>query len=495
MSETENRVWDSVDWENNYKSLKTTLEKAIRIARTTTDLREAKDILIKAQAGFKEIKLRGEHREELFRNLQDEFARINEKMAEERGKFEQEAFFNYTELKLKVEEVVYRVEKETDWREAKKNLIEVQQAFKGLRLIKEQREELYNKVQKAFDAVNFRQQQESMTFQEESTTHFLHLKPLVEKALEFADKGSNFAEIRDYLIQIQGEFRGIKLEKEKREKLYGTLQEAFDILNRRVEETRAKTREVADQNFEYYQQEIKEIADEAATATQFKELRERIRSLQTTLKDSLLLREQKDSLYASLQDSFSLINQRQDQERSTFETEAAANYKRLNKMVADGLQQAQESNEFRETREFLKKIQGEFKGIRMIREHREELYSRLQTAFATLRERTDTYFREKQKNWEVKMEFRLKDLSVSILELQMEITKNREHQEELETQLEIVEQKAGESPARLMVLAQLQSVKENIRKNELRIEAFTQEMEALQLRLGDRTDEEEENQS
>jgi|GEM_PF-769718 hypothetical protein len=484
MDQREFSGFDSLQWENNYKLLKSELEKAFKQAHTEKNTREAKDILIRAQGRFKEYRLRPEDREELYRWLQDEFLLINEKIAQEKNQYELEAYNNYTQLKLQVDEAIYQAGRQDDWREAKRWLIEAQSGFKGLRLVKEQREELYNKLQKAFDEVNLRSERENLSFQQESIDNYNRLKPVIEKALEEVDTLADFADLREKLIGIQNEFRGIRLEKEKREMLYSRLQKAFDILNQRVSEKREKNQVLSDQNYEYFSEQVQQIAKDASESNSFKEAREKIKNIQAELRDSVLLHEQKDLLYSSLQESFQIINTRQDKERAIFENEAVANYKRISKLVADGLQQAQDSNEFRETREFLKKIQGEFKGIRMVKEQREELYSRLQTAFSVLRERTDNYFREKEKNWEVKMEFRLKDLSVHILELQMEISRDREKMEELETQYEILEQKPGDSPAKLMVMAQIQSIRSGIHRNEALIIETQAEKEALEARLG-----------
>ncbi len=491
MTEHDFNSWDSPDFDKNYQSLKNKLEDAFRRTHRCSDLREAKTILIQVQSEFKNFRLRGPEREELYGRLQEEFQVVNHKIEQEKSHFEQEAYYNYTELKIKVEEAIYQAEKCEDWREAKKYLIEAQQSFRGLRLVREQREELYNKLQLAFDHVNARQSSDQLNFQHEALINIQKLKPMVEDALREAATSSNFQDTRDKLIRVQNEFRGIRIEKESREQLYQKLQEAFDILNKRVEEERAKVHTLADQNYEYFSEQVMLVKKEAATTSSFKEVRDKIRELQAQLRDSLLHREQKDQLYQELQESFTLINHRQDQEREVYESESQANYRRLGKMVADGLQQAQESNEFRETREFLKKIQGEFKGIRMQRDQREELYSRLQSAFMILRERTDQYFREKQKNWEVRMEFHLKDLSVNILDLQMEIAKEREKLEELETQLDILDQKPGESPARLMVIAQIQSLEVSIRKNEAAIEGIQREIESLQDRLGEKPEDQE----
>lgn len=472
-----------MDWEANYMKLKVLLDQALRDARNQTDFRTAKEILIKAQAAFRDFRLKPEAREELNRELQEAFSVVNRKMEEERLRFELESQHHYLELKMKLEEAVKLAANEFDWREARKYLIDVQQEFKGIRMIPEQRETLYTRLQQAFDEVKIRQDSEHLSFLQASEDHYRELAPMVDKALIRAGSDDDFASVREFLISVQASFRGIRMEKEKREMLYSRLQQAFDTLNGRMDREREKNREVAGKNYEYFRQQTDEILKEAGTVTHFKEVRDRIRDMQSRLKDSILLREQKDELYAALQEAFTEINRRQDSERSQFEQEGTENYKRLGKLVADGLQQAQESMEFRETREFLKRIQAGFKGIRMHKDHREELYSRLQSAFTILRERTDQYFREKQKNWEVKMEFRLRDLNVRVLELQVEISREKERLEALQDQLDILDQKPSDHPARLMVVAQIQSVTDSIRKKEELIDAAAGEIEDLQGRL------------
>jgi predicted nucleic acid-binding Zn-ribbon protein len=149
-------------------------------------------------------------------------------------------------------------------------------------------------------------------------------------------------------------------------------------------------------------------------------------------------------------------------------------------MVSHGLQQAQESTEYKETREYLKKIQAEFKGIRMVKEQREELYTRLQSAFETLNIRLDVYFREKQKNWEVRMSFKLKDLIVNVEEMEKEIQHHEENLLALQDQLEIVLQKPLEVSARVGLEARIHSTHKAMA--ELRIRKAETENEIVSLR-------------
>ncbi|MEI6576440.1 MAG: hypothetical protein WCO63_09715 [Bacteroidota bacterium] len=473
----------SLELENNYKALKSKLDSAIRESGKAPDNRMAKDILIMAQGAFKEFKLKKEDREEQYQRLQDAFEKLNKKITEERSAFERESISNYSELKMQVEEAIYQAGKATDSREAKSYLIAAQNAFKGLKMAKEQREELYNKLQLAFTEINARQQAEIQNLAAESQLNFFSFKPRLESIIAAMDQESDRRLIKDKLIDFQAELRDTKMTKEHKDLLYQMIQQAFDTLNNVRKQEDELFRLEAESSFASYAERVAQLKEQVSQVSNFKEVREQLKQLQSDLRESRLLYEQKDHLYADLQEAFSILNQRQDEDRKTFDTEAKVNFERLKKMVNHGLKQAQESSEYKETREYLKKIQSEFKGIRMVKEEREELYARLQTAFETLNIRLDTYFREKQKNWEVRMTFKLKDLTVTAEDLNTEIERLEESLDELENQLEIVLQKPLEVSARIGLEARIQTNRRAIEAMKIEKAETETEIESLQQRL------------
>jgi hypothetical protein len=471
---------NSAEFEQNFKALKTRVDNAIRESGRASDNRLAKDILIMAQAAFKEFKLKKEDREELYKRLQEAFEKVNQKIAEERSAFEREAITNYSELKIQVEEAIYQAGKAPDARTAKSYLIDAQNAFKGLRMVKEQREELFQKLQEAFTIVNTRQQSEMLELTAESQTHFFRLKPQVEEILNDPGGENGLRERREKLIDLQGEIRNVNMLREHRDSLLQMIQQAFDAMSQARQREEELFRLEAASTFPEYTARVEQLLEAARNSPGFKEVREQLKQLQNDLRESRLLYDQKDKLYADLQEAFSILNHRQDEDRKVFDLEARSNYERLRKMVSHGLQQAQESTEYKETREYLKKIQAEFKGIRMVKEQREELYTRLQSAFETLNIRLDVYFREKQKNWEVRMSFKLKDLIVNVEEMEKEIQHHEENLLALQDQLEIVLQKPLEVSARVGLEARIHSTHKAMA--ELRIRKAETENEIVSLR-------------
>ena len=165
-----------------------------------------------------------------------------------------------------------------------------------------------------------------------------------------------------------------------------------------------------------------------------------------------------------------------------FVKQSESNYTRLKKMVEEGLKLAEETHEYKEAREYLKKIQGEFRGIKMVNEQREELYSRLQTAFDILNKRVDDFFRNKKKNWETKMTFTLARFDADIFELEQAVKKEEEFLEELLDQLDIVS--SGNSPTgKIAMQARIHSVRMSIEQNKEQIIKLRLDREELRARL------------
>lgn len=315
--------------------------------------------------------------------------------------------------------------------------------------------------------------------EEEALHNYETLKSILETGLANARQADNLHDAKGILIDVQSHFRGLMLRREDREALYSRLQEAFAALNRKIEDERI--------SFEYealsnYAELRPAIADATGMATRSEDLKatwDLLLGIQERIRNSKLLRDHRDELYASLRIAFDMIKMRRDEERQVFSQEAHQNYIRLKDLVEKGLVQAEETHEYKETREFLKKIQSEFKGIKMIHEQREELYARLQTAFDILGKRLDDFFRNKKKNWEVKMHFTLSRLSADIFELRTAIEKDEIYLKELEDQLDIVLFGGKETVAIAGLQARISSIRRSIEQK--RSQAATLENDKIEL--------------
>lgn len=467
----------------NYHDLKAQLESALIKVKSAKELREAKGFLIEVQGRFKGLKLMREQREELYGRLQEAFGRVNQAIEDERATFQNDAQLNYFMLKPKIEEAGYRADHPGDLKETWDFLINIQNEFRGIRLHREQREELYGKLQAAFDKIKFRKQEAQGEFERKATERFPEMKTKVESVVSSATENPVLRAAKEQLIAVQLELREAQLTREQRDQLYNRLQEGFVLLKIRQEEAETAFETHADSTYDALLPRIREAVQRAETVTEFKPVRETLKAIQTEMKESPLRREQREELYRLIQQAFDLLALRQDEANSDFEHEAKKNYDRLRPLIEQGLKQAEETHQYKETREFLKKIQSEFKGIRLKHEQREELYSRLQTAFDVLGKRLDEYFRQKKKNWMVRMEYNLASLETELYALEEQIRTEQEVLTELEDQLEIRRTGSQEPAALRPLTVRIESARREIHEKELLLEQKRQEYELLENKL------------
>jgi len=319
--------------------------------------------------------------------------------------------------------------------------------------------------------------------EDEALQNYEALRTILETGLENANKAENFHEAKGFLIDIQSHFKGLMLRREDREELYGRLQDAFTGVNKKIEEERLNFEFEALSNYADLKPEIAEASSMAIASEDMKGTWELLIGIQNRIKSAKLLREHRDELYAGLQDAFEMIKIRRDEERQAFDQEAHLNYVRLKSLVEKGLTQAEETHEYKETREFLKKIQSEFRGVKMLHEQREELYSRLQTAFDILGKRLDDFFRHKKKNWEVKMQFTLSRFSVDIYDLQTALDKDQIYLNELEDQLDIIVSAGKEKDALAGLQARISSTRRSMEHKRQQLAKLEIDKNELQSKL------------
>lgn len=309
--------------------------------------------------------------------------------------------------------------------------------------------------------------------------HYQELKKILEEGLAQAGSTSDLYTAKGFLIEVQRQFKGLALRREQREELYNRLQEAFAEINGRIESERSHFEEEARRNYALLYPGIKAAAETAGTATDTRAVWDRLLELQEQVKTLKLQREHRDELFPLIRAGFDTIRSRRDEEKRRFDQASDANYNRLRTLVNQGLKQAEESHEYKETREFLKKIQSEFKGVRLSSERREELYSRLQTAFDILARRVDDYFRNKKKNWMLKMEFNLSRFQAEIFELGKAIEKEESYLKELEDQYEIACDGGRENETLAGLRSRIESVRRDIREKKAEILRLESEKEQL----------------
>lgn len=149
------RQMTDADYEENYQKIKKIVDEAISFAENvTTSFKEAKDTLIAAQAAIKAAILRKTQKDELFGEIRRVFETINEKQNADRENYDKEANENYSKLSAKIEEAFVYLNNTSDFRLLRENIIGIQSEVRILKLKREQRKELLEKIQKAFAIID-----------------------------------------------------------------------------------------------------------------------------------------------------------------------------------------------------------------------------------------------------------------------------------------------------------------------------------------------------
>jgi hypothetical protein len=463
----------------NYSELKSLLENTLKKIKHLDSPREAKGLLITVQNAFKGRKLKRDQREELYSHLQEAFEEIHAKITEEQSQFEKTAHFNFSEFRIRLQEAQFLVDHSRDFHETWEHLLRLQNEFREAKFLREHREELYRQLQHAFDTLKQKNLSEKSKELADSSRNF---QDLYEQSCFFASQANSVTDFRifkDELICFQSHVRECHLVKEHRNQIQDKIQEAFVVVQTRQEEDLLQNKNTSEKKFDSFKPRVDELYERSETSPDFHEVRESIRQLQNEIRNAGMLKEHRDELNQILQEAFLRLGRRQDTEQNSFHQEAGENYQYLKKLVDQGFSQAENSTKYKETREFLKKIQSEFKRLKLIREQREELYTVLQKAFTILNKRVDEFFRNKKKNWMLKMEYRFTESSGNIFRLEEGLEKDLVRIKELEDQLEIALMADKEDFVIEGLRSRIQSLQRSIEKKQAEIKDLEQKMEDL----------------
>lgn len=304
----DNKKEKKQEFEDNYNKIKEKIEAAIKFFDESTDLREAREKLLEVQDEFKRTRLENEQQRELFEVINKTFERLYIRQNEEREAFEMECIENYHNLKSTVDDAVQFANSSNEFRRIRQKLIAAQQKFKGLRLLRNQREELYTKIQDAFEELNKRQDEDREQFDDECNANYEMLSPNVEKAIKFADNCTDFKQARENLISAQALIKGTRLTKNQRDKLYGDIRASFEELNIRQGREREDFEKEASDNYAKLREKLNEVEKTINPTNDFRQIRDILIAIQNDVKILKLKRTQRNELFQSIRDSFAKLD-------------------------------------------------------------------------------------------------------------------------------------------------------------------------------------------
>jgi hypothetical protein len=451
----------------------------IKNSLTQGNFRDKKDELIALQRAMGGLDLSREERATLRDTINACFEKINAFRESEQKAFEQTSEQSREKLTPLVEKALFEARYNDDTRQAWDFCVSVQNEFRGIRLQKEIREMLYQQLQEAFDMLKQRRSQQQSVLEQKSLSGKNELLPEVEALLAEAEKVNDIEAHWKQLIDLQQEIKDRDLTFEARNELLNKLQEAFTIIKLRREEKQAEIAQQSFSNALTLEEMITEGEVLAATSDEFKVVFDRLKQIQQAFREFSLPADEREELYQRLQQAFETIKGRQEAWFGERDRETRENYNRLKPLVLNGLERARTSNEFKKTREMLKNIQAEFKGIRMKAESRQELYSQLQKAFDVLNQRHDEYLATKKDKMELRVDYQLSDIELRIEEMLKEIEKDREHMAELSETVDNPLFKGGEDDPTMDILNQAEVLKAAVARKQALLEERLREKEEL----------------
>lgn len=449
------------------------------------------------KAGFFSVKALSEEIKQAFilRNQKTElFAALNEVHAtlsarQDAMKGEMDAVFaeRFAEIEPKVKALCAEVQTVTDGKAYRESLKELQNELRDLEIDRERKAVLFQHIRDTFDQLNERSQSEREAFQAEAEENYQTFSPKLVDALALVQRTEAFMDTREYLKNLQSEIRDAKLSKLHREAFRAQFDEIFTTLNARQDEERSSFLATCEYNFGQLRQQLDEATSQIETVTNYNQVRDVLKGIQAEMREQKLTKDHRDQLWAGLQDAFNALNAKQNAERETFLTAANANYDVLKTKIEEGLRLAQESNDFKGTREYLKTVQSEFWELKLTREQRDELKPKVNDAFVFLNQRADAFYSERQRTWLERLsdkKIRLEQVRVSVeQQLDKDVFFLAQQKEKIENSWEYKDSET----VRNAYDAKIKQVEGQIAEKQSRLADIDRELKDIADKLNERT--------
>lgn len=220
--------------------------------------------------------------------------------------------YNYEVWFPKIEALVSEVSEMTDMRAAKDLLIEAKSELREVELARNQKDDLYLRLNKKLDEISDSIQQERKQFLEISAQQYAHFAQIIEGFKAKVAETTQFHDVREEMKEVSQQLREARMEKEKRSELLDTFSILFNTLSSRQTAEKAAFEEVSAHNYEDLSERMVTAKKLASFGDDYKEVREFLKSLQTDIFESKLTREQKDTLKTQINEAFLTIKTREE---------------------------------------------------------------------------------------------------------------------------------------------------------------------------------------
>ena len=212
--------------DGNYNNLYTQIEDCYALSRTATEWKETRDAFIEVQKNMNTSFLSNMQRAELNARLQQAFETLSKRQTDEKANFATISTQQYNALKEKIATLITEVATSENFDLSFNNLIITQNKLKETRLVRTQKDELFDDLNIAFTTLKARNKQLSASTVGEATI-------MVDDAIAKAATHENFKEARICLIDAQNALREYRFSRSQKDELFNKIRAAFDILNQK----------------------------------------------------------------------------------------------------------------------------------------------------------------------------------------------------------------------------------------------------------------------
>ncbi len=211
---------------------------------------------------------------------------------------------NYNTLSPIVEAAYAQAKNDENYRETRKEMIALQKQVIAMPMERWQKNELMDRIGKAFDNLNERQDEWRKTEDAKRATQTDTLQKEFDVTIPQAIN-SNFNDAFILLKNLQDTTNKSSIQREKRDAFYAALDEAFKIIKEKADgETEA--------NYALASKQIEVALLSSKNTDLFKDARSILIDAQNSLKEIRLNKKQKDVLFTKIRTAFNELNQEQE---------------------------------------------------------------------------------------------------------------------------------------------------------------------------------------
>lgn len=227
----QNEKYES-ECKRNFETIQRTLNELDYHVSNSTNWKEVKEKIKDIQTKIKELKFNKEQREIIYKRINSYFEKINTRQTKANEEYRKECEKNENYISRKADECSSLSYNSTNWKNAREYIFSVMKEMKDLKLSKDSRQKIYNRIQESLERLNKRQNEEKRKYDEKCNSNYSSFISKVrdfKNSISYSD-GSNAKELRENLKDLQGDIKNYSLNRDQRQDLFNQVNDCFSRL-------------------------------------------------------------------------------------------------------------------------------------------------------------------------------------------------------------------------------------------------------------------------